>query len=261
MKNAVEELIQALNRHEPLVAMLAPSFPIMYEYPKIIGKLKRLGFAYVVEVAAGAEKTNELTKKALSDNPQGKFITNPCPTIVRLIRTKYPKLLAYLLKVDSPMVSTARLVQNWYPDHQPVFIGPCITKKYEAAEDYSGLKILVLTFKELDEVFKRMNLSDDESDIKAYFDMDWSPTRLYPLSGGLVQSCGLAEVLTKEEVSQISGPANCEKALSEFEKSPVKLLDILWCEGGCIGGPGIESPLTLEERRQKVINFWESVQK
>src|SRR3972149_7023263 len=53
-----ELLSDLLRQKQPLVALLAPSFPVMYSYPHIVGKIRRLGFAAVVEVAVGGAKTN-----------------------------------------------------------------------------------------------------------------------------------------------------------------------------------------------------------
>ncbi|MBU1326925.1 hypothetical protein KKB64_00830 [Patescibacteria group bacterium] len=56
--NEVEQLVQLLKDKKHLVAMLAPSFPIMYDYPDIVKRLKQIGFQEVLEVAVGAEITN-----------------------------------------------------------------------------------------------------------------------------------------------------------------------------------------------------------
>jgi len=45
--------------------------------------------------------------------------------------------------------------------------------------------------------------------------------------------------------------------LKEFaNKTELKLLDILNCNGGCIAGPGIASTDSIDRRRQKIINYW-----
>lgn len=54
----IKELISLLNKKTKTVALLAPSFLVDFSYPEIVGMLKRLGFKYVVEVAAGAIETN-----------------------------------------------------------------------------------------------------------------------------------------------------------------------------------------------------------
>ncbi len=255
--NEVFQLTDLLNKKAKLVAMLAPSFPVVYEYPQIVSRLKQLGFSHVVEVAAGAKRTNEAVVKLLKEDPKSRFITSPCPSFVRLIKTKHPQLLPYLaLKADSPMIATARIVKEKYPDCQPVFIGPCIAKKLESSEDYPELNILVLTYKELDAVFSAFHVS--EASIQAHdgFDIAEQGTRIYPTDGGLTESSGIRNILKDEEIRIVSGWKNCETALAEFEKNPkIRLLDILFCEGGCINGPGIVSALPLEERRKKIMEF------
>ncbi len=112
-----DQLINLLNKKTKLAAMLAPSFPIVFQYPNIIGKLKRTGFIYVAEVSAGAIKTNEAVIKALIVNPKKRFITSPCASFVRFIRTKYPQLEKYLAySADSPMVATVKIVKEKWPE-------------------------------------------------------------------------------------------------------------------------------------------------
>ncbi len=255
--NEVAKLIELLNNKAKLTAMLAPSFPVMYEYPQIIGRLRQLGFSHVVEVAAGAKRTNEAVVKLLRDDPKSRFITSPCPSFVRLVRTKHPQLLPYLaFKADSPMVATARIVKEKFPDCQPVFIGPCIAKKLEASEDYPELNILVITYRELEVVFNTFHVGNAVARVDGGFDIAEQGTRIYPTDGGLTESSGARSILEDEEIRIVSGWKNCEAALAEFEKNPkIRLLDILFCEGGCIMGPGIVSALPLEERKKKIMEF------
>ncbi len=254
----VSELIELLQKKEPAVALLAPSFPVVYSFPEIIGKLKRLGFSAVVEVAIGAKVTNEALIAWIKSHPGGRFITSPCPTLTRLIKSKYPQLEKYLTRnVASPMVATAKVARQEYPAHRIVFIGPCNNKKLEARERAADLNILVLTYKELDEVFAYFKIQDEASDRTVNFDRQEPATRLYPVSGGLAQSSGVSEIFAEDEIQVVSGSVAVMKALNDFEtNSKVRLLDILFCNGGCISGPGIVSPLLLNERRNKVSDYW-----
>lgn len=262
MSNETDELLGLLSQKAPLVAMLAPSFPVVYDYPAIVGKLKRVGFSYVVEVAAGAQRTNEQVVELLKRNPQSRYITSPCASFSRVVRQKYPQLMRYLaFTADSPMAATAKIVKEKYPGHKPVFIGPCIAKKLEAKEDYPELNILVLTYKEMAEVFSKLGTVGDPADTQSDFDIKGSQTRLYPISGGLTESSKIKDFLADDTIEVVSGWQNCQEALERFLKNgDIRLLDILFCEGGCINGPGIVSPLSLEERRQRVSTFWEKGQ-
>jgi len=255
--NEINILIELLQKKEKLVALLAPSFPIVFEYPKIISKLKHLGFSYVVEVSAGVKKKNEELLDLLQKNPTARYITSPCPTVVRMIRKQMPQYAKYFTKsVDSPMVETAKIAKEHFPDYRPVFIGPCIVKKLEATEDVPELRILVVTYDEISKVFTQFNTSD-EFDPNDKFDIPGTGmTRIYPVDGGLSHSSGLEQHFSKEEIQIVSGWKNCLEAVKNFDtNTKVRLLDILFCEGGCIGGPGIKSALTVEERKQKVLDF------
>lgn len=257
----------AQGKSADLVAMVAPSFVVDFDYPEIISMLRKLGFKYVVEVARGAEETNKQLLALTKLHPDRKYITNPCPNVVRLIRSKYPHLEKYLAPIDSPMSATAKIAEREYPGCKKVFIGPCLVKKLEAKEDRPGLDILCITFKDLQNIFDVKKIKPPASFLwklrraskKYEFDIIGGQTRLYPISGGLAQSSGITQKLTDPEYDVISGPALCNKVLSEFESNTdIKVLDILNCEGGCIAGPGVCSKETLDARRKKVIDFYNS---
>lgn len=253
----VQELIELIKKKEKLVAMLAPSFPIVFPYPHIITMLKKLGFLAVVEVAAGAKKTNEELLSLMEKNPQARYITSPCPTVVRMVKKSFPQYLKYFTHhVDSPMVATAKIVKEKYPDCKPVFIGPCIIKKLEAKEDVPELGILVLTYTEIQEVFDYFGIKQEANPLDQFDISEPGMTRLYPLDGGLSHSSGLTKQLPPNQIKIVSGAQNNIKAIKEFDQNPqIKLLDILNCPGGCIYGPGIKSSLTKEERIEKVKKY------
>lgn len=252
-----KELISLVDKKSKMVAMLAPSFPIDFSFPEIVSMLKKLGFKYVVEVAAGAIKTNQQLHVLRKLHLRKRYITSPCPSIVRLVKNKYPHLVSFLTPIDSPIIATAKIVAKKYPNYKRVFIGPCPIKKIEAREDHPELEILVLTYKEIVEVFKIKNISFKKNDKLSSFDIVGSETRLYPISGGLAQSSSLIKKLTDPEYDVISGPKLVEKTLQEFSSKPeLKLLDILFCDGGCINGAGVITKDSLNKRRQKIITYW-----
>lgn len=251
------KLIDLIKTKEKLVAMLAPSFPIMYEYPQIICRLRALGVTYTVEVSVGAKITNKAVIEILLDNPQRRIIASPCPSFVQLIKTKHPQLLRFLaLEVDSPMVATAKIVKEKYPGFKPVFIGPCIAKKIEATVYHPELNLLVITYKELEEVFKYFK-TDENSCPNQTFDLTEESTRIYPLDGGLTHSGGLNKILKDDELKIVSGWKNIEAALTEFENNPrIRFMDVLFCEEGCINGPGIISGLDTGQRKEKILEYY-----
>jgi len=256
----IETLVDWIEKKEKMVAMVAPSFPIMYEASDLIGKLKQVGFSYVVEVSVGAAWTNAAVAEAISKDDKSRYITAPCPSVVRMIRANYPHLLKYLaLQIDSPMAATARRIDEKGLGLKKVFVGPCIAKKFEASEDRKELSILVITYNELNNLLEKLGIKE-KSASENTFDWEFSKTRLYPISGGLAQSSEIKNLLSESELGVVSGWKNCREALDNFETSGLRLLDILFCEGGCVNGPGIVSNLSLVDRRARVVNYWQKSQ-
>lgn len=250
----VETFIEFLNKKTKLVAMVAPSFAVMYDYPDIVTKLRAVGFDRVIEVAAGAKKTNEAVMELLKANPTGRYITSPCASFVRFIRTRFPQYEKYLAyQADSPMIATAKLAHVTYPEHKLVFIGPCIVKKKEASEDHPEQNILVITYRELDQVCEKLNMVEPPKNLSDHWDMEEKGTRIYPYDGGLTETSGIRSILKDEEIRIVSSYKQCEAVLKEFDaNSKIRFVDILFCEGGCINGPGIASTLSLADRKKRV---------
>jgi len=258
--NEDKTLAELLEKKEKLVAMLAPSFPLSFSYPAIITMLRRLGFTYVVEVAVGAKKTNEELHALLKKDPTARFITSPCPTVVRMIKKTMPQYAKYFTyDVDSPMVATAKIVREKYPGYRPVFIGPCAMKKLEGSEDVPELDILVLTYMELQRIFDATHIPEEANPDEQFDLSEPGETLMYPLDGGLSFSSGLTKQLSSsEEVKIVSCKENIE-AIKEFDANPkIRLLDILNCPGGCISGPGIKSTLSVEERKKKILEYYKA---
>lgn len=252
-----KELIGLAEKGVNMVAMMAPSFVVVFEYPEIIGMLKKIGFKRVVEVSRGAEETNKQLLALMKLHPDRKYITSPCPTVVRVVRNKFPNLIKYLAPIDSPMVATAKICDKKWKNYKKVFIGPCMLKKLESKEDHPELDILAITYKDLQDIFRMEKNRAGFFEKFADFDIKARGTRLYPISGGLAQSSGIIKKLTDPQYDVVSGPALVEKNLQEFLNKPeLKILDILNCEGGCINGPGIVSSDSFDRRRQKIINYW-----
>lgn len=241
------------------LCMLAPSFVSMYEYPEIIYRIRALGFDKVVEVTFGAKMTNLNYYEILKEQKDRTWIASPCPTLVNMIKGKYPHLIPNLVPVHSPMGSMALIVKKHFPGYEIVFIGPCLTKKMEAKE--LGTVDEVLTFTELDELFKKHNIPEKitESKYQITFDKLYNDyTKVYPLSGGLSETLQYNDILKKSDILVADGMKNIIKILDGFKDGyykKYKFLDILSCEGGCINGPCINYKFPIKERIKRVKKY------
>ncbi len=258
MKKGVENLTFPLK--EKCVAMLAPSFVIDFDYPKIIYQLKDLGFDKVVELTFGAKMINHEYHEILKKS-EGLMISSVCPGIVETIRGKFPNYKKNLIPVDSPMIATAKICKKIYPNHKMIFIAPCNFKKIEAqSSPYVNYVIDNIELKKLFNDNKLTNKKYSKKEI-GIFDRFYNDyTKIYPIAGGLSKTAGLKNIIPLEESIALDGIDGVINFLNNPDKK-IKFLDVTFCKGGCIGGPKISSKLPLILRRKKVLNYLKEAEK
>jgi iron only hydrogenase large subunit-like protein len=241
----------------------------VYKRQDIIFRLRKLGFDEVVELTFGAKMVNlayyELLKESLERGEKKTWIASPCPTLVNMVKVKFPELIPNLVPVLSPMGAMALICKKYYPEHKRVFVGPCITKKQEASE--LGTVDEVLTFKELDELFKTKGIPEkiEESKYCVSFDRFYNDyTKVYPISGGLSSTLHYKNILKEKDILVMEGVEKIIKVLSEFKDGMYKnykFLDVLTCDGGCINGPGMIGEKSVKERRKRVLDYRDFAQR
>jgi len=257
-------LIEVL-KTEKTICLLAPSFPVDFEFPEILGRLKQIGFEKIVELTYAAKIINLHYHKLFKDNPENQYICTNCPTIVKLIEHKYPQHKDKLIDVASPMVIMSRFIKKEMgPEYKTVFVGPCLAKKLEARE--SGNVDYAITFKELQTIFdyyKENNLPFKEFsfDVTESGEMDFDKfyndyTKVYPLSGAVAQTMHAKDILQENQMLIVDGIAGMDAAIKKFEADTnIKFLDALSCIWWCIWGPGIISQGSTEIKEQKVRGY------
>ncbi len=253
------EIIEKI-RSDKAIAMLAPAFAIDFEYPNIIGMLRELGFDKVCELTYGARMVNWWYVEYIKEHSDQKyFIASPCPTIVAYVKSKYPNLLQYMMPYASPMLSMARILRKHYSDYKIIFLSPCLAKRNLEAMQNKEKIDTVITFKELNEIFNTRGIYKDDFNRQYQFDsLIHEYTKVYPISGGLAHTSHLSKIFKEEEVFIDDGIANIDPVLRQLDEgnSPYRFLDILNCNGGCIGGPAIiNQHLSTAERRDRVRRY------
>ena len=253
-----------LIKNNPSIAMLAPAFILDFKYPAIIGMLKKLGFDMVTEVTYGAQLVNAAYAKYITENPEQElYIASPCPTVVSFINAQYPDLSKYLLPVVSPMAAMSRFLRSAFPEHKIVFISPCLAKRIIEAPKYPESIDDVVTLQELRNMFEEEGIKEEDFVENYLFDsVVTDDTRMFPVSGGLADTAHLETIFKKEEILITDGVANLKKAFDDFRagSSQYRFMDILNCDGGCIGGPAINNKsLNLDTKRKVVKEYTETV--
>lgn len=227
-----------LQSENPVIVSLAPSFIANYEGVGIQAMqeaLKKLGFTDVEETAIGATIVKREYERMLEEEERDVIISSCCPSINLLIQRHFPRAVGYLADVVSPMIAHCQDIKKRYPNAKTVFIGPCVSKKYEA-ETSGGVVDAVLTYEELSNWFKEENIElKQEMDENAE-----SRARFFPTTGGILKTMSQKQ----EDYTYISldGVENCMHALRDIEEGKVHkcFIEMSACVGSCIGGPVME---------------------
>jgi len=245
-KTQVVDVAKHLKGGQEVVAMVAPS--IVGQYPgglkQIIAALRKLGFTKVVEVAYGADisakkEAEEFTERMKrGDAMMG---TSCCPAYLEAVKKHATDFGKYVSHAKTPMSYTADYAAEKYPGAVKVFIGPCITKKFEGIHDPNV--DYALTYEELEAFFKAKNIKTDSC---GEADFDNMPATKYgrgfAVSGGV--GAALEHNLTGVEVKKVVIDG-LDKAgvqtLRDFGKgtAPGNLIEVMCCRGGCVNGPGV----------------------
>jgi len=257
-KNNLSEVAKVLaDKKIKKLAMLAPSFVLEFGYPDVVIALRKLGFDKVVELTFGAKIVNSEYHKLLG---KGKMlISTACPGVTEFIKNNYPSLRSNLVRVDSPMIATAKVCKKSFPKHKVFFISPCNFKKQEAngskyvdyTIDYQQLKGILIE--------NKIGMKHKKPGKYQLFDCFYNDyTKIYPMAGGLSKTAHLKGILKQGEEKVIDGVANVKKYLDVYIKNPdkkIKFLDINFCVGGCLGGPFTSKDKTIEEKKEKLIKY------
>jgi iron only hydrogenase large subunit-like protein/uncharacterized Fe-S cluster-containing protein len=252
---AVKELLASGGN---VAVSVAPSFAAVFDgwrAKKLPAALRRLGFACVSETAEGALL---VTEETLRHTGSGSICT-ACPAVVNFIEKYRPEYVDRLIPVVSPMTAHGHLLKKRLgEDWSVVFIGPCAAKKLEAQRpENAGAVDAVLTFTEL-----LGWLEDEKLDLAGCEDSLFDShgalqhARLFPLQGGLLKTGNVGCDGTNADIVHVSGPVDVINLLNIAADSwSFKIVEPLFCTGGCINGPGISSDKNIFLRKQDVIAY------
>jgi signal transduction histidine kinase/iron only hydrogenase large subunit-like protein len=242
----------------PVAACIAPSFPAEFTevpYERLVGMVRALGFAYVNEVAFGADLVAGEYRKLLAETNGQRWIATTCPALVAYVERYHPTIVDRLAPIVSPMVALARALRRLHGgDLKVVFIGPCIAKKGEAvAEPVEDEVDAVITFTELRELFAAHELTTEGAQPSEFDPPRAGAGALFPISRGILQAAAISEDLLTGDVIAADGRSSFVEAIKEFETGDLnaRLLEVLCCHG-CIMGSGMSTQEPLFSRRASV---------
>ena len=234
----IEKVKVFLQNDAPVIVSLAPSFVANYHGIGIGAMreaLKKLGFYDVEETAIGATMVKNEFERMLEEEQRDVIIASCCPSINLLIQRYFPAVLDYLADVVSPMIAHCQDIKERYPTAKTVFIGPCVSKKYEA-ETSHGIVDAVLTYEELSNWLKEEHIElkqevDDTLESRA---------RFFPIAGGIIKT--MKQDVPGYTYLEVNGIEKCMHALRDIANGNVHkcFIEMSSCAGSCIGGPVME---------------------
>jgi [FeFe] hydrogenase (group B1/B3) len=249
-RSQILDVLQALKSGKKVVAMVAPAIVGQFagKIGQIASALQQAGFHKMVEVAFGAEMTTEHEARDFVErmhNGDRIMTTSCCPAYVETVKRHIPQMLPFVSGTKTPMQYTAEFVKKSDPDAISVFIGPCVAKRKEAVDDVNT--DYVMTFEELGAMFAAFEIDVAsepavplEHDVKGY-------------ARGFATSCGVSAAILEKmksnhpemDIPELDGnfingidkKAVKQLALYANGKLPGNFLEVMACEGGCVGGP------------------------
>ena len=241
IRNDVAKAKELLATGREVYVSVAPSFAANYAGVHITAfaeAMKKLGFAGAKETALGATIVKTEYEHMVADCESPVIISSCCHTVNTLVQKYYPQALPYLAKVLSPMQAHCAQIKNAHKGAYTVFIGPCISKKDEAAQ-YSGMVDCVLTFEELTQWMQEENVAFDASVPDRE---QGGKARLFPTSGGILRS--MACDSERYSYMVVDGVENCMHALEDIVNGKLSdcFIEMSACAGSCIGGPAMDKP-------------------
>ena len=266
---SVGDCIKRLEDFDCCIALPEPAlygqFQHLNDINLVLNALLRIGFHRVFEVSRAAELISDYARQeALSLTEKvTPLISSSCPTVLRLIRMRFPRLIDHVSNTILPMELAASLARREAaqetglpPERIGVFaIVPC-SSKVTAAHSPEGFDSPVLdgAFAIRDIYLKLLSPMQDLCE----------EGRLAPLlSSGLTgvgwAACGgECAARSGQKCVAVDGVENVIRMLEEIEDGRIPEADFIElnaCTQGCVGGCfTVENPYTTKMRLQDLMN-------
>ena len=266
-KHATYDKLDVLKQYEYTVALPAPSlysqFNNLDDVNIVLNALLMMGFHDVFEVSAAAELVSEATREYLSETPDRlPAISTACPSVVRLIRVRFPNLIPNLLPLNPPVEVAAILAaekamkETGLPREKIgiIFISPCPSKvtyvKSPLGTDHSEVdRVLAIkdVYPQLLSCMKAVGDDPPEIGTSGKIGISWG------------RSGGEASGLFTEEYLAADGIENVIRVLEDMEDQKftnLKFVELNACNGGCVGGVlTVENPYVAEVKLKRLRKY------
>ncbi len=245
-RSSMVDVLCLFRKKKHVSALVAPAAAGQFggSMPALFGALRRLGFADVLEVATGADITSRREADEFVERMErgDRFMTTSCcPGYVQAVRKLMPEVVPFVSSTGTPMHYAAQLAREKTPETKTVFIGPCVAKRMEGMEDPAVDQ--VLTFEELGAMFAAAGINPAEGPDGSLGAGASPEGRRYAISGGVAAAVQKL-VGERTAVNPVRVDGLSLKGLKQLrgyaaKECPGNLVEVMACEGGCVGGSGV----------------------
>jgi len=262
-KKAIYDSIEQLKDYKYTIALPAPSlygqFRNLDNINQVLAGLLHMGFDHVYEVSKGAEIISELTRhKVTEGNFELPLISSACPAVVRLISTRFPRLIGNISRYVAPMEIAAIHAREEAAErtgllHDQIgvfFITPCPAKvtairspRHMHKTVIDGALSMTDVYKQLLGNMRRDNLPDlSQSGMTG---VGWA------ISGGESSSLGIEYHLAVDGIENV---INVLENIEDGKLRNTQFVELGACDQGCVGGClTVENPYVAKARIRQLI--------
>ncbi|MDR2842628.1 MAG: 4Fe-4S binding protein [Spirochaetaceae bacterium] len=229
----------------PITVIMAPAvFAVFEDVFRLNGFLYSNGVGAIFDVAFGAELTVKSYLEYTKTEHPKIIIAQPCAAIVNYCEIYQPELLPHLAPLQSPMLHTAIMIRNFFPEYADTklaAISPCGAKKREFQE--TGLISYNVTMLGLQEYITRNGIKLDSYEPYDFIGPVAERAVSFSSPGGLRETILRDAPELETGIRKIEGTEIVYKYLKELpqmlkDNTAPRLVDCLSCMQGCNGGPG-----------------------
>jgi len=266
-KKATYDALSVMNDYEYTVALPAPSlygqFNNLDDVNIVLTALKRMGFDDVYEVSGAAELVSEMSRKYVEKHQEKwPIVSTACPSIIRLIRVRFPNLLDHLLPIQAPVDLAAAVARQQAMEKTGllaeqigiIFISPC-PAKVSAVKTPLGIEKsnvdAVIAIKDVYPVLlgfmKEAVDHIEDLCISGKIGVGWG-------------NCGgEASGLLIDNYLAADGIENVIRVLEDLEDekfSNLTFIELNACSAGCVGGVlTVENPYVAKVKIKRMIKY------
>ena len=265
-KLAAYDTLDVMKNYKYTVALPAPSlygqFNNLDDVNIVLTALKKMGFDDVYEVSGAAELVSEISRDYVSRHKEGwPYISTACPSVVRLIRVRFPDLCSHVLPLASPMETAARIARQEAMERTGLpgekigifFITPCPAKVTDIRAPLDFACSQVDGAIAISEIFPK--LTDAMEHLEATEPLQHSGV----IGVGWASSGGESAALLNEKYLAADGVENVIRVLEELEDDRIRELEFIElnaCAGGCVGGVlCVENAYVAKARLQRLRRY------